>query len=114
LLRNRSEEFLLALLKCSLRIFSLTLKILLHLIDFVGLLLRDFRILHRRGRLESGRRLVDLSLQSVQRVGFRLKLKVQFLDRCDEAENTLLLISERGTVNERYLAVGYINRCGGR
>src|SRR5215510_13292356 len=60
---NRSEEFALALFKRSLRIFSLTLKVLLHLIDFVGLLLCNFRILHRRGRLESGRRLVDLSLQ---------------------------------------------------
>src|SRR5436853_3717696 len=60
----------------SLSIFALARQVLLHLLDFVVLLLRDFRILERRSFVQIGSGLLNLLLQSRQLRLTRLKLRL--------------------------------------
>src|SRR5947199_3449519 len=107
-----AQDFLKLLIKGSLSIFAFTLIVFLHLLDLIVLLRSDFRILERCRFIQIGRRLLNLLLQGLQLSASRLKLSVHFLDGGHEAINTLLLISELGTVNERDLGVGYTSGLG--
>src|SRR5437016_726472 len=102
-----AQDLLELLIKGSLSIFAFTLIVFLHLLDLIVLLRSDLRILERCSFIQIGRRLLNLLLQGLQLSPARLILGIDFLDSRHKAINTLLLISELGTINERDLGVGY-------
>ena len=102
-----AQDLLELLIKGSLSIFAFTLIVFLHLLDLIILLRRDLGILERCSFIQIGSRLLNLLLQGLQLSPPRLKLGIDFLDSRHKAINTLLLISELGTINERDLGVGY-------
>ena len=102
-----AQDLLELLIKGSLSIFAFTLIVFLHLLDLIVLLRSDLRILERCSFIQIGRRLLNLLLQGLQLSPARLKLGIHFLDSRHKAINTLLLIGELGTIDERDLSVGY-------
>src|SRR5260370_25181157 len=100
-----AQDFLELFIKGSLSIFAFTRIVFLHLLDLVVLLRSDFRVLDRSSFIQISSQLLNLLLQGLQLSPPRLKLSVHFLDGRHKAINTLLLIGELGTINERDLGI---------
>src|ERR1043165_8871014 len=91
---NRSQRLFQTLVESRLRVFTLALIVLFHLIDLVLLLLGDFWILDGCSFLQGGGGAFDLLLQPLQLSLSRLELCVDFFQGRNELRNSVFFVGK--------------------